>query len=569
MRGVASEFWKARAGASAVVFALTTPVLIAFAAMAIDLSTFYFQKRSLQSATDLAAIAAATNLNNATVAAQKTLELNGYAATTLQGVQLGTYVADPTLAVSQRFTTGGASTANAALVTTQVQAPYYFGAIFNLISAQAATPCAQPNCPASTNSVAITAAATAAINPQASFAVGSGLASLQGGVLNAILGGLLGANLSLSAMDYQSLANANVDLFAFSNALATNAGLTAVTYNQLASGQFQVGDVLNALSVAAQANPSISSATTSLLSNLAAVAPNTAISIAPLVSYGPYGALNVNSPEPISVSADALDLVSAVAQIANGAHQIQANLALDLPPLASATLALTVGERPVGTSFVAIGSTGATAHTAQTRLLLTLQIAQSGSTSLVNLPLYIELASATAQVSNIACGTNPAQNSVTLGVTPAIIDAWIGAVSAADMTNYVVAPNPGPATLLSLPEVTVTGRANATITNLSATPVTFSYADIQALTRNTTSTNDFISSLLYNLFASLQLNVNVLGLGVGLPSALDSTVASTLASATAPIDQTLSQIFTALGLSLGNAYTWVSGVKCGYAVVVN
>ena len=569
MPGISSKFWESRTGTSAVVFALMTPVVIGFAALAVDLSSFYFQKRALQSATDLAAIAAASNLNDATAAAQATLTLNGFTPETLQGVQLGTYVADPTLAVNERFTPGGVNTASAAIVTTQIQAPYYFGAIFRLMSAQATTSCAQSSCSVSQDSVAITAAATAAINPRASFAVGSGLASLQGGILNAILGGLLGANLSLSAMDYESLASANVDLFAFSNALATRVGLTAVSYDQLASGQFQVADVLNALSVAGQTNPNISQATANLLNDLAITAPNTTISIAPLISYGPYGNLAVNSPEPITVSADALDLISAIAQIANGTHQIQAGLSLNVSPLAAATLALTVGERPVGTSFVVIGSTGATAHTAQTRLLLTLQIAQSGSTSLVNLPLYIEIAAATAELTGISCATNPAQTSVTLGVTPAVVDAWIGALSEADMTNYAVEPDPGPATLLSLPGATVTGRANAAITNLSATPVSFSYADIQALTRKTTSTNDFISSLLYDLFANLQLKVNVLGLGLGLPPSLNSGVASALANATMPIDHTLSQVLTALGLSLGNAYTWVSGVKCGYAVVVN
>lgn len=55
-------------------------------------------------------------------------------------------------------------------------------------------------------------------------------------MLNAVLGRLLGANLSLSVMDYNALASANIDLFQFSNALATRVGLKAVTYGDLVAG---------------------------------------------------------------------------------------------------------------------------------------------------------------------------------------------------------------------------------------------------------------------------------------------------------------------------------------------
>jgi uncharacterized membrane protein len=89
------------------------------------------------------------------------------------------------------------------------------------------------------------------------------------------------------------------------------------------------------------------------------------------------------------------------------------------------------------------------------------------------------------------------------------------------------------------------------------------------LTIKTTSTTDYVASLLSSLIGGLQLKVNVLGLGLGLPSSLDTTVAQTIATAATPIDRVLSSTLSSLGVGLGQADTWVSGVSCGNAVLVN
>lgn len=604
-------FSACRSGSVLVLGAFFLLVAIAITAVVVDVGSFYYQKRRLQSATDLASISAAANMGNAQEAAVATLALNGFGASTLSSIQYGNYVANPAIPSSQRFTPVSTGSGNAVLVTTQIQRPFILGEIFNLISpaassASAATSggatsggttggaattgqCSSTSSTSCASSgtlapggggggqqsgfVTIGARATAAQNDLASFAIGSRLLSINGGLLNSILGGLLGGNLSLSVMDYQSLVNANIDLFAFSNAMATRAQLIGVTYNQLAQGSFSVGTIIGAVIDTANANPQNNAGAIAALTQIAsAVTGNTtSVGIAPLLNYGPYGSTTVGSPAPITAMVSALDMVSAVAQLSNGVHQVQAALNVNIPGIASASLQLAIGERPVGTSFVAIGSEGASVHTAQTRLLLTVQLAATGQSSLVNAPIYIELASGTAQLADIQCNAGDVTtSSVTLAVTPAIVDAWIGNVSMADFTNMSTAPNPGPATLLTVPGVaTVSGLAHVTMTNLSPIAVTFPYAYIQTLTKQTTSTTDFISSLLSNLFGDLQLTVNVAGLGLGLPTGLDQTVAQTLSTATSPIDQLLESVLQTLGVGLGQADTWVSGVSCGSAVLVN
>jgi uncharacterized membrane protein len=547
-------------GSISILSSLMMVIVIGFSALAVDVSNFYYQRRTLRTATDLAAMAAAMNLSDATAAAQATLALNGFPASTLQSVTIGTYTANASTPVAQRFVAGSGATANAVLLSTQTQAQLFFGGIFQILGGSQ---------PSSTQSqgMPIAAQATAAINPTGSFAIGSGLVGLQNGILNSVLGAMLGSNLSLSLADYQSLASANIDLFAFSNALASRANITGVTYTQLLSGTFSESDVLYALEAAAASSGGASSASSSL-SSIAAVAPTTQISLSSLMSLGAYGSDLVGSTAPITTSVSALDVLSNVLQIANGTNQVQVPLSVNLSPVASATLQVAQGQRPSGSTFATIGSAGATVYTTQTRLLLTLNIAQSGTSSLLSVPIYIELGAAKAQLTSATCSTSDSVPDVTLAVTPSLVNAWIGKVTNADFTNFATEPVPTAATLLSVPGIaTVTGLANASIANTTPTSVSFTYTQIQNATRQTTSTTDYVSSLLGSLLANLQLNASVIGLGLGLPSVLDAAVAATLATATSPIDTVLSSILQGLGLGVGQAYTWVSGVNCHVALV--
>jgi len=548
-------------GAVAVAVGLSLVVLLGFTALAVDVGVFYYQKRELQTYTDLAAIAAANSLSNAQQAASDELTLNGYASATLQNVETGLYTANSTTPAGQRFQ-AQANGANAVMVTTQIAAPMYFGGALQALASGAQS---------DGGPVTIGAQAVAMQQAEASFAIGTDLATLNGGIVSSVLGSLLGANLSLSVMSYQSLISSQVDLFSFSNALATRAGLTGVTYNSLANSNVSIGDLFGAMADAAQASPSSNATAIAALAQIAGAESGASgtMQLSSLINYGPFGQSPVGSTGLIGASVSAFDLLSAAAQIANGQHQVQTALALNLPGIASANLELTIGERPVGTSWVTIGSAGASVYTAQLRLLLTVQLTSPVGT--VNLPIYIAVASGTATLDAIQCSSsNPSASTVTLGVTPGIVDAWIGNVPNSEMNNFSSAPVATPALLLNLPPLaTVTGLAHATISNMQPTPVTFSANDIAASTKQTVSTTDYISSLLSSLVGGLQLNVNVLGLGLGVPSNLTQTVASTAAAAVSPIDQILANVLGAAGVGLGNADTWVMGVNCSHSVLVN
>jgi uncharacterized membrane protein len=420
-----------------------------------------------------------------------------------------------------------------------------------------------------TGEVAIVTRATAAQEAQAAFAIGSRLARVEGGALNGLLGGLLGTTVSLSVMDYEGLARARIDLFGFARQLATRATISALTFDEVVRANVRVGDVILAAQDAARAQGAGSDAIAAL-GRLAASAAGLSqrLNLQSLVQFGSYGGRQLSEEVPLKASLSALDLVSATAQIANGSRQLDLNLAVNVPGLAAVSLKLGIGERPVGTSLVRVDRAGASVHTAQTRLLLTLTLVGSGQASLVKLPLYLELASATARLTAISCGAGDVASSrVTLGVTPAVADAWIGQVSNAEFGNFSTRPNPPAATLLNLLGlVKVNGRAHVTISNTSETPVSFSYGEIQRVDK-TTSTQNFVASLLSRLVGDLELEVVPLGIGLPIPG-IGGAVSGVIAGATAPLDQVLTSLLNTLGIGLGQADSWVSGVRCGGAVLI-
>ncbi|MGY8637709.1 pilus assembly protein TadG-related protein [Bradyrhizobium sp. 14AA] len=540
-----------RSGNFTIMSAGLMTLVIGCTALGVDVGSIFTDRRKAQSAADLAAIVAASNLSNAYNAASATVVKNNYPAASLVAVDVGTYTPNPATAPQTRFVTPSTGTANAARVTLKTETPLYFARYIT-----------------GKDKFAINTQATASSTAFASFAIGSRLVSLNGGLLNAILGGMLGTTVSLSAMDYQSLVNARIDAFDYLSALATRVNLTGVTYNDLLSGNVKLPDAIAAALAAQQVANGASSATIALSSISQALSGlSTKVSLGSVIDLGPYNGMIAGQRPKVGVSVSVFSLLSAIAEVANGTHQITAPVNLGLPGIAAASLVVTVGERPVGSSWVAVGTQGASVHTAQTRILLMVQIGGSGIVPAINLPLYVEIAQGTATLDAIACSRANITNSVvTLGVTPGLVDAWIGNVSMADMTNFSVKPNPPAAVLVNVGGLNVSGRAHATMGNTSPTSVDFTYVDIQSQLAKTVSTRNFTSSLTSSLLGDLSLSVG----GVGLPiPGLTPSVSGILSGATGSIDQLVASVLSTLGVRVGQADVWVSGVRCDGAVLVN
>ena len=548
-------FGSQTSGSVALVTALTSGMLFGMAALTIDASRFYLAKRQQQTTTDLAAVAAAANLANAQAAATANLVANKVPASNLASVELGTYRPDPTLAASQRFTVGGSSP-NAARVTLKSTPPTIFG---KFVGTQAVT--------IGTRSIAVNA-------NTAAFALGSTLATVNNGLANAILGGLTGSSINLSVSDYQSLAIANVDLFGMANALAVRINATG-TFASLANTNVRLSDLLTAASSTLAANGGSATAVAALRTLASAIGlSGPSIVFGNLVDFGPYRNLTVGSLPSISATLPVLPLVSAAARLNGGSVNISSGLNLGGTAIQSATLNIALSPTAPGVSYAAIGSVGTTLHTAQTRVLLTSQLLPLGIISGLNLPLYVDTAPATATLSAMGCtATGTVDPAATLSVTPGVVDAWIGDVpkNAFGTLSTPVSPDFTPLTSVQpLSLLTISGRAHATMSNPSATSLPFSQSEIAANTMKSTSTTDYTSSLLGSLIGNLQLNATtILGISIALPNGVADGITKLLQTDLAPIDQALSSTLAMLGITIGDADTWVRAARCGQGALVN
>src|SRR6202012_168055 len=283
-----------------------------------------------------------------------------------------------------------------------------------------------------------------------------------------------------------------------------------------------------------------STATTALSSISQAVnGLSTKIQLGSLLAVGPCGGLATGTAPQIGVGLQLLNLLSATGAVANGTNQVATGVNLSLPGIASVSLLATIGERAQGSGWVAVGSTGASVHTAPTRIFLQIQVLGTPPASVVNLPVYVEIASGTATLNTVSCGyPNISTSTVTLGVQPGIVDAWIGNVTPPDITNFTTKPNPPAATLVNLGAVTVTALAHAGMGNTTPTSVNFNYSQISSQTPQTVTTTNFTSSLTSSLLGNLSLCVNVGPLGLQIPG-LGSTVTNGLGVAPSAFDQLL------------------------------
>ena len=564
----------------AVMTALCTPVALALTAFAIDEGSLYNERRAAQSIVDLAAITAASNITNARQAVLTTLADNGITSVAVQQqganvaptatkavVQIvpGRYTGVSTIATGSRFEAGKLPY-NAVQVSLKKQGTLYFaGSIM-----------APPT---------LGTAAIASAQPQAAFSVGSRLASLNGGILNALLGGLLGGNISLSVMDYNSLVSADVDVLSFTDALATQLHLTGVSYSDVLASKATIGQIATAMANV----PGLDHTAKIALQTMASSATNNVkIPLSTLVDLGSVGSLGLGQkPAGLSVDASALSMLTAAAALANGTNQVAINLGATIPGLTSTTLSIAIGEPMQNSAWLAVGEAGTVVRTAQTRIKLNASVTVGNSNLggginllAVNLPLNIEVAYAEGKLTDINCPTGPSSMKVSIAAQPGVVEAHLADSSASGFADFTKPQSFSDAEiadvslkllLINLNLLQIKGSSAFSITNMAPTNLTFNATDIANKAIKTVSTKNLTQSLTTSLVNNLSLSVNALGLGLdvtALLGAVKPAVTTLLNGVTAPVDDLVYNVLGALGVHVGEADVRVTGATCGRSVLV-
>jgi uncharacterized membrane protein len=558
MRRLLQRFGRSERGAVAMIIAFALPAIVGFAAVSVDLGSVYLTTRHLQGVADLAALAAARDIANAQAAAQATVSDNAFVAAVSTQVITGQYVDDPDTPAANRFTTGGASP-TAAQVTLTTQAPLYFAELLT-----------------GRSSMTVSRTATAAQAQLASFQIGSGLASLQGGLANALLSGLTGSTVSLSVMNYNALASANVDLFQYVAALKTRESLQAASFSTVLSTQTSTGTALSALADVLTSNGATGAAAAATALAHAA-GSSTPINLSSLFDLGPYAAQDhVSAESGTSIAIAALDIIDAELTAAQGGRQVQLNLGATIPGLSNVTADLAIGQRASNSPWIAVDDSGSvTVRTAQARLYLDTQVAPASSllaplgVSLIEVPVYVELAQAQAKLSSLTCGATSADNAVTLSVAPSVGQISLGSVNTSTLNDFTQAETVSPATLLNLLLIKATAAATVNLGGQNWQTVAFNAADISAGTVKSVQTNNIAQASVASLFSTATIGVQLGGLGLLIGAGpATALLQSTLTAAAPSLDQVIDGLDTMLGVQLGQAFVKINGVRCKGAALV-
>lgn len=548
--GLARRLARDARGGVGLIGAAGIGVGVGCLALAVDLGQIYTASRELQGIADAAALSAAGNPAAPRAAAQAAIAANGAAGVTL-ALMAGRYVPDPARAADARFAAGGAP-ADAARVTLTRAVPLAFG-----IAALGR------------DHLTISRSATAARTDLASFSIGSRLAALDGGLANALLSALTGSTVSLSVMDHQALLGTEVDLFAFSDALRTSAGVQAASFDQALSTRIKPATALSALAVALDRQGSGAAAAAVRRLATAANPREDRISLDRLLNLGPIGAQDRAAPgQAIAVST--FDLARGTLELANANRQLALDLGAGIPGIAATKVTLAVGDRVATSPWLAVTDHGdPVIRTAQSRLYIEATVAPAAALAVtsVRLPIYVELAEAEARLTAISCGANGATRSVSLSVRPSPGHVAIADVAPTALANHRSAAPEAAARIASAPLVSVTGQARIDLANGSWQAVAFDEPTIAARGWRTVSSGSLAQGVVGSLVSRLSLNVSVAGLGLS-SGAIGQAVGATLTPVAPALDGLVNRLTGLLGIHVGQADVRINGVRCGQARLV-
>lgn len=532
-------------GSIAILSAAFVSIALAASMLAVDLGSLYLERRQAQSAVDLAAIAAANDLDHREKIVRDVLAENGVGAFESVIVTPGHYAADSSIPVSARFV-AGAAPYNAVHVALSTPGRIFFARVFG------------------NTAPTISVEGLAASQERATFSIGSRLLAVRSGLVNKVLSALVGGNVELSVMDYEALASADIEVGSFLDALASSLSIRAGTYQDVLDSNVSLATLLDA--AAQVGNDAYGDTSAEVLAAIAGVADaGTVFKVSQLIDIGDLALLSIGSPAPgLDATVDALRLLQAAAVVANGEHQVALDVGADIPGIAKLALMIAIGERPVHPP-IAIGPTGTVVRTAQLRLRLLAELAPlNGFAGIqVRLPIDLQTAWAEASLDSIRCNADRTVKSVGVAARPGIIEAWIGSSKPRAFGDFSSPLQEVPATLVDAPLVSVSGFAHAMIGNRRSQLLEFDQSDIEEDRLKRVETSEFVAPLVTTLVGDLQLRVKVLGLALVPTGPLTSAIADVLAKVATPLDAVLASVLQALGVHLGEADVRVHDVACG------
>jgi len=541
-------------GAIGVMAAITLLLALICLALVIDTGRLYFEQRKLQRVADMAAMEAAaqsgfcaTSNNNPRGLALNSAAANGFVPATAGDLvaTLGSIDLDDQYGKeSRRVFNAGGDIQDAVEVRVSRNVPASL--VLNVASVFSDLP----------STTQLSARAVARRTAMAGLSAGTTLASLdssQSLLLNNLLNALLGSNLSLNAAGYRGLANANVSLLGLSDNLrAAGIDVAAGSVESLLGAQATLAQLLGA-TVDAIDPTQVLNLDTSLLKNQLV---RTGVQSA-TVTLGSI--LSVVAPKSVQDEAlqgkvNALDLITALAMVANKQHAVVLNTGVNLGGLASAKLNLWIIEPPqIAFGYPGKDSSGQWRTQVRTAAL---RANVSGTVELplvlsVELGLALDVAQGTAALDTIACGGVGKPVDVEVQALPGIARLQLGTYT-----------NPQAGTALTPIKVSVLSgvadvevAANAVVGGAASSTLKYKVTPPAGLPSEVVGASSQLSQSLVNALNTLGSTLVVTTKIAGVPVPLGGLVADVLKLLTPAISALgtviLDPLLRLLGVGLG------------------
>lgn len=416
----------------------------------------------------------------------------------------------------------------------------------------------------------------------ACLAAGPRLASVdstQSALLNPLLGGLLGTSLDLTAADWNSLAQGNVNLLAFLGTLQAQANVSSPS--QALGTNVTLGQIVAALGVQAQAE-----ANTSLSSVLATLA-NRLNGIGGTVRLGELVKVTADPATLGRTTVNALDMLTGLVQLYNRRNVVTTPTPVGVSGGLLGALGVVNGlqlyAQVVEPAVYLCGPEGATFHSAAVRVKLKLDLvtlapvtdlltALLGPTSIAigQLDVYAEV----ARGEGVLRSVDAISKAVTLQALPGIADIYIGKID--DSVFFNRSRRIDAAADLGFGKIGTLSLAGLNLLDIEiktwargeapfASTVTMSGSFPQ--TRIVSTSTVFVTNLVNGLISNLSLRIPLLDLGLLnlVTNVVVDLVKTIVVGALSPIlgpilGGLVDPLLQLLGIGLGQLVVTVDGI---------
>ncbi len=518
-----------RRGGVGALSVLISVLVITGTAATIDAASVEFRARALQGLADTAAVSAAGNLATAETTVRRVLTLKSSEAHVEQ-VALGEYQGRTDVPIADRFNPHGV-TPDAVRVVLREDVPLFFGSVLGIGSVRVQK-----------SAVAIRPARDAA-----AFSIGSRLLSLDPPVVNALLSQLIGREIQLTALSYDSLLTSSLNVDDLLDDLGET--LSEDDRDELLTRSLSTRKLVDAMARATSGQTSLA------LKNLSAsigTGQDRNLRLDSLISVAPGVKGDINAKVPV------WDLLNAALGEAAGPQTITLNARVDAP--VTATVRLVVGEREQKSPWLTIARDGTTVvRTAQVRLHVDVTTANLVGLGRVHLPVYAEVASGKAALTSINCR----EDSFDVTARSGVASVALGEVESSRLADFSRDVALTPAAVLDTSALKVRAAARINVGDSGDIRLRFTRNDIDGMKAQTIGSGSILGSTLTSLVANAQLDIQVLGLGIALPG-LPATLRGVLADIAAPLDAVLEDVLKLVGAGIGEADVRAAGLECGH-----